>query len=459
MIALLDLPEEMLREVWGFILPPQDVLNFASTSKAVCRLGKDARMEHHRLKKTHQEYCISSSGDNPSAALLLQQILKDPRIALYIEKLDIKGWKAIRDESIKPGTDSSAYNTEDFQLFTNAVHSSKLIQPAEMNGWIADIASGGEEPILALIVERLPNLKTFKMHHGESSGDRLFSTVQRFAQQQGPGALSGLTTVHLRGDVNTLGPFGTHLTGFSCVDHKWLRWLEAFAILPSVRELECRRIGCGDLDGIIQNTAMFSERSNIASSITSLLLEDCSIYSSWLYNFLGMFKALESFHCHNRNLIELSNVPHNIIETLRKTAGKTLRKLYLGLRTTATCSSADFAGFQVLNQMTVNLHFLLSTTLSPDIRNLKDRLPSSARELRIVCPSVSDMTWLQCLIEAVARERLQELPNLEKIDFELSWSWPRIPHGGELEKLMSRAQELGTPLEISNNPVMIWRGI
>lgn len=173
MAILSDLPNELLIGIWGYVIEPEDVESFALISKRVYGLAKPFVEEHTRLK---QQYSKIRVQPGHPAADLLNEILLNPRIALYINELQT-GIGRILDMDNTPHI---TYSQDTMNLFTKAIRSCSFIAPSEVTDWVASMDSGDEDPILALIVMRLTKLKRLDLFPGAKG--RLLRTLDRMTQ-------------------------------------------------------------------------------------------------------------------------------------------------------------------------------------------------------------------------------------------------------------------------------------
>ena len=212
-----DLANELIIEVWHYILDPEAVENFALTCKTIYSLGRPFIHEHNELKAkfssiTHS-YKDTDTGKGP--AKTLETLLLNPRAALYVRNASIDSWRSCWGEMYDSRLPS--YSEETMELFRQAIESSPFLGGSSVHRWIEEIEEGNEDTIYALIVMRLPHLKSFTLLSSERYEYRLYDTIDLISQSRDTEALSRLEEVRL---------------GQECPV-----WRYPFSALPSVKKI------------------------------------------------------------------------------------------------------------------------------------------------------------------------------------------------------------------------------
>ena len=158
MATFSDLPNELVIEVWGYVIEPEDVESLALVSKRIYSLAAPFVEEHTRLKQQYSKIRGPKYQTRNEAADLLKKMLLNPRIALYVNQLQIHG--------CTDGWFSNwlmSYSQDTIDLFKNAIQYSSSIAPSEVEDWIADIEKGDKDPIITLMVMRRTKLKKIEL--------------------------------------------------------------------------------------------------------------------------------------------------------------------------------------------------------------------------------------------------------------------------------------------------------
>ena len=190
-----DLPNELVVEIWSYILQPKDIENFALASKTIRALGRKILVNHRKLTRELSAFDIGGSNSRFSAAGLLKEILKTPRVALYIRTLTFTGFHEVwesREQGVNtlnafdPESGESErhyrhtpYMKEDMELFKQVIGRTKqfldfkflecrqwavchCFQSAKyrVNRLREIMEEGNEFPIIVLLLLLFTNLKT-----------------------------------------------------------------------------------------------------------------------------------------------------------------------------------------------------------------------------------------------------------------------------------------------------------
>lgn len=90
MASFQDLPDELLIDIWGYMLEPEDVESFALVSKRVYSLSTPFVIEHTYLKKQFSSMVVSRGKRDSAQIELLEQMLRNPRAAFYVRQLQAR---------------------------------------------------------------------------------------------------------------------------------------------------------------------------------------------------------------------------------------------------------------------------------------------------------------------------------------------------------------------------------
>lgn len=191
MAKFADLPNELLIEIWSYMLQPKDIESFASASKIIRTLSGKTLLEHRKLTRQFSTFKIGSPKSRSSAAGLLKEILTNPRVALYIRTVSIidsydfweseeKGLNTLMAFDHEAGEDGchyrhTPYAEEDMELFMQAMGRAKQFfdfkRPVNVCQCLTsaafhisalneDMNDGRESPIIVLLLLLLTNLES-----------------------------------------------------------------------------------------------------------------------------------------------------------------------------------------------------------------------------------------------------------------------------------------------------------
>ena len=216
MAKFADLPNELLIEIWSYVLQPRDIENFAFVSKTIRTLSGKILPEHRKLTRQFSSFEIGARKSTASAAGLLKEILTNPRVALYIRTVSIidfydsweseaKGLNTLMAFDPEAGQKGrryrhTPYTEEDMELFKQAMKKAKqffnfergtegsstssydncAIEVELLNH---DIERGQEFSIVVLLLLLLTNLESItvsKVHEHPL----LFETLRYFRRQR-----------------------------------------------------------------------------------------------------------------------------------------------------------------------------------------------------------------------------------------------------------------------------------
>ena len=228
MAVFSDLPNELIMHIWSYVIEPESVESFALVSKRVYGLATLFLREHARLKQKYSAiYCPDFRMYN-GAAILLERMLLNPRIALYINDFRIEEWASCWEERYDSSLNS--YPKVTLDLFREAIRSSPLVAPSEAGEWVKIIKKGDEDPILALIIMQIRKLTRFELKKSFYKSDHfIVETLGRIAQSleaaihpgpsiagseiNSPSRFSNLSDLKLKFSKITLGQLSRLLRG------------------------------------------------------------------------------------------------------------------------------------------------------------------------------------------------------------------------------------------------------
>ncbi|KAL2046414.1 hypothetical protein N7G274_001861 [Stereocaulon virgatum] len=275
-----DLSPDLIMELWERILHPDDIDSFALVSRRTHATGRIFLDENRRLKAQYssvQTYYSRSCCNKPWGDLL-RDILLDSRRGAYVQHLDIQSshshWQQGYGSYRHPGNcHHDRYSETDMLLFKNAIRSSTLRSRIDKWRLKQTLARGDEDPIIAILLTMLPELRSLKIDNVALKGT--FQTFQHIADSGSTGLLSKLEEVEI-----------------SSVKHeiKGVSVFQPFAVFPSMKRLSCNNFQLDWSVGAAE-TRMPLQTSNISE----LTISGSGLDSKNLFGILGAFKALKRF--------------------------------------------------------------------------------------------------------------------------------------------------------------------
>lgn len=294
MTGFTDLSNEIVREVLKVVLP-EDLENFAQTSRQVFLQSKPLLDEHRRLIRLYTvftsypppgRYRFTERQDGWSVGpvpTLFKDILSQPRLGHYIREVKLDTLLDLYQmcASIKRNKlsdETRALYKQHRDLVDAAVAQSDVPEVRDQHERIKDgpdnFQHGGEELLVALMLPLLPNLSSLSVKWNADPDSYFFKMIQHGALNGTPW-LTNLTTVRLE-ERN--------------FDDEWLclRDLGLFNSLPSLKSLTAFRI-VDDLDPIDKYVPPQD------SHTTELKLLSAEVSTRELYWYLKSFQRLQNF--------------------------------------------------------------------------------------------------------------------------------------------------------------------
>ena len=295
MASLADLPNELLCEILKVIWP-QDLENFAQTSKHVLLVSKPFLEEHRRLIRLYKTFNSApplgqsrhtdgrdgwSVGPVPT---LFKDICHQPRLAHYVNevKLDVLlefSSVYLEFEKDKVSDERRRRHKQHRDLVDTVVAQSDVPEVRDQHERYQRKYHGqyfgGEELLMALLLPLLPNLRSLSMELNSQANSYFFMMIQHSARVGMPW-LANLTTLCLGRLDDVSSSIG-------------LNDLALFNSLPSLQSLTAFRVD----DGEHVSVDYFSPSQN--SHITDLKLLHTEVSPKRLYRYLESFQALQNF--------------------------------------------------------------------------------------------------------------------------------------------------------------------
>jgi len=208
MATFADLPNELISKILHQTAP-SDIEALSAISTNVHLQAARLLREHRELRKQYTILRTPASGSDEEEgnwlAGLLMMILHNPRIALYITELHLNfwqdSWDVLHSGHHSPASVSRyhlSYPTDMLEQFEETTRSMELILPREVDGWMNAIRRGDEDPIIALLLLHLPNLRSLAYElYCQPSQHKVLKTIRRIGEAKNQPRLLELKEVNL----------------------------------------------------------------------------------------------------------------------------------------------------------------------------------------------------------------------------------------------------------------------
>ena len=431
-----SLPNELVLQIVR-LLPPEDLESFTSTCKLINKLAGKLLDEHRIFKRKYQHCSPSALVPNYRHLFgLLKDVLENPRIALYVQYLDIDELNTewVKDESLMSDADDDLSEADDdadpdepfhtdemsekeVELFQNAIRESLYVSENEIDSWWNSIIYGEDDAILALLVTLLPNLKILGLRIVPDSGSLFYETIRRISAASSlPGSSAPLS--RLSGVAMHLTNVETEMGRFIHIGCLW-----PFFALPSMRSV----MGAG-----IRHSELIPLAARSSDVVQVDWTEPYDFTPAKIRNFFSKFKALQSFRLTPREPdissnwddgapITLWNV-RAIRNSLVQYARHSLVELHLCTDDRDETGQKYIGGlraFDVLKRIKINVVALLGER-GPSRKPLAPMLPISSEDVTIQDDSVSRKEYRSLVLELLSVKHLA-LPNLKLLSFQESF--------------------------------------
>ena len=406
MAGFSDLPNELIINIWGYLIELKSVENFALVSKRIYELATPFLEEHSRLRERYAKVLDLEKGKHGGAAGLLEVMLLNPRVALYINKLQLKNWANDWEDQEDSGQTQS-YAGKTMQVFEDALRS--FTNPLEAESLLANIRSGQDGPLLALILIHLTELKKLEIYHCDS--DFSLDLI-----------LGGL-----------------------------LYPLEA---LPHPRRSTPERTR------YLHNGAVLHLPKS--SRISDLVIRFCDIESSTVSRLLRTVKNLKNFSCHGRtdSFVDPDNVCTELLECSRQSLQKLCLEFnhWIGTAEKHTISRDAISRFERLVEIEMDIVFFIDTE-DWGRNTLMETLPSSIEKATFFSTDSVTFERLEGQILEMIKSKGKYPPNLKTLTFKQSFHLgphgdsttytPRMNDTALFAELSKKSAEVGVLLSVT----------
>lgn len=473
-----SIPNELLEHILDHVMP-EDLENFAQTSKHIRSLSTAALKNHRRLIRRFS--IISGPSISKNVEPVLKAVLANPRIGHYVKKIQIDGVAPDNSADLKgsdegshmnPSTNIPAHITGDgwtdsagddslvpnvdtpgvIKQIQAAIVEGKLLDPRRLAQIYNNVRAGDNSLSLILLLPILPNLTVLSLL-GDCYPLALYSMLKQ-AKEHGIRILSHLDHIQTLSCKFEYNHNDTALDG-----------LEIFLLLPSLRKLTI-----GAIWQIKWSRAFFDAPQ--PSNITELELSKCNIDSTILVYFLRHFPHLQTFlYTFDDNYFEdeYREVPDEympshcnpwiICTALQAQVPTTLRKLtvLVGSNLHDPTFMGPLCGFKALEYVHSEPGCLLPYENSRGAEKgiFSSTLPISLRTLKVRCHGREYTRDYQRLIDHAVQgktDRNAPLRHLESLVFEMT---PELASKAQSElqngidgAWQERCDELGMSLHV-----------
>ena len=413
MPRLLDLPTELLENIWEFV-SRNDIDSFMLSCKLLHNTVRADRLNEHRMAKVRLKRIENSRLNLFGLPKLLQSFLLAPNMADYTkemivnlwgehwyvvsedegEKLWVLGWKTLPEPlRLYP------YPKSMMRGLTEAVEGSNLIPAEEKEFWSSETNNGNENPIIALLLPRLHYLTRLVIVFKYCEDLFILGTLHRITKDQNSPSLARLRTVEI---VGTNHPIDSINFAIVC------------AALPSIISLSAE----GLVEGPIDPAGPGYELAPRSSSVQNIRINDCILSQDILFNLIGSAKSLRSF-------AYISTRPDTYppiawaLAALLQYASTSLEELTLHCPVVDQIwrTECSFRSYLSLRVLTIDYRLLMGR-LYLARNKIVTLLPASIETLNLHgCSVFDDGKWVPDLVKWVARVKSRLVPCLKELNF------------------------------------------
>ena len=374
MAVFSDLPNELIINIWGYVVEPQSVENFALVSKRVYELATPFVEEHQRLRQQYPKILDLETGKHGRAADLLGVLPLNPRVALYINELQFRVgediWEDYWEDQDEP-IQNQSYAGTTMDIFEEEIWSLSLIDRFEAEYWVKMLRSWHEGPLLTLILIRLTELKKFVIYPCYNSDRSLEMVV-------------GV----------------------------WLRSLERLAH---------PRRSTSESESHPDNGALLQLKE--FSQISDLMIKHCDIPCGTILQLLRSTKKLKRFNFYGKlgSSVHLHQICSGLLECSRQSLQSLCLRVddQIVLGKNRSLIRDAISRFEILLELEIDIIFLLDNR-DDDCKTLIDMLPISIKTVSLSSIEMVAHETVRGTILQMIKRKVAHLPNLKALTFELS---------------------------------------
>ncbi len=390
MATFTTLSNELILVIWDFV-EVEDVYNFSTISKQVYSLVRKVLREHCQLMKRLSTISnvAAESGELVEPGIFgrtLKEVLVNPRSARYPSLLEVGEWQGEWEQ--ERGHFRAMVPKEDLELFKQAARDNIDVEELDEEedleeDWLAAIDKGDEEPLIALLLLLLPNLREVHLGAIREYHFCIETALEIIIDDK---CSRKLRSVNLECMATTWqGPLS--------FDH-----VEAFAAIPSVTSIHGHTVDTYQQD---PKDRLYYWDSHIRTTdIVSLTFVSCSIDPRTLATFLSTTRNLRHFFYSAKEADEDKFEPLLLCTALLANARDTLRSLIILADGQETSFMGSLKDFSCLESVQTDLRLLIGDPLLL-ARSPPAVLPSSIVSITLHIDNC-DATYWEDLIPPIA---------------------------------------------------------
>ena len=385
MIGFSSLSNEMILMIWN-CAEVEDIYNFSTVSKRVYHLVREALREHCKLSKRLSTISNvgTECGEPFTFGPILREILLNPRAARYPSVLMIGTFKSEWDEDGKHTR--RMVPESDLELFKQAVRPNiDDAYDGMEDEWFTSIDQGDEEPLIALLLLLLPNLRKLRFDSVFESCFCIEQALRTIMDHEDSASLRKLHTVDLRYAATTDSDY----LGFNLV--------RLISALPSLTHI------CGYGVGSRPDDLYYTpDLTSYPINVTSLRFSECCVNPKSLFDFLWNSRNLQHFeYTPMEPASDTADFdPFWIRSALLAHAYRTLKTLTILAGENEKSFMGSLEDFLSLEFLQTDLQLLMGDP-SKTLRVAFQLLPSSIVNLRLHIDSPSDDECCKDIIENI----------------------------------------------------------
>ena len=404
MAVFADLPVELIVKIL-FETQPLDLISFAAASKQIHFLATPVLQEDRDLQKEYKSIavlpCANHGFEEHQLARLLITIDRNPRAALHIVNLEIAKYYNKWDYGYH-----TPYPPPMFEQLENLLRKTRMIPAQEVSDWIVATHEGDEDPLLALLLLHLPNLRKISyVCGGIIDQGRILKTIQRIAEAERQSYLLLLKEVHV---IN-----------YSIWEERIRHLPYAFMSLPSVQSFGAESLY--DHQSHPESKDLHDHhRSQLQDfCVEDLTFTECYLGTEHLCGLIERTRCLKSLIWQTSEVGNATPIfdPSCLMRSLAANAGRTLERLTLALENYTATSVGSLDELQALREVDMDIAMMFGLD-GNDILTWPNRLPRTLEKLslnlmddHVVQTPENFCKAFRCLL----RVRKERYPNLKYI--------------------------------------------
>ena len=384
-----DLANELITGIWSFVTDPDDIESFALVSKRVYSLSAPFLEEDKNLKRQYSTICFNILDEASSRpAQLLESMLQNPRIAVYIRKLEISSERWGFNTYDSPLESPRGYSDDTMLAFKSAIQASPFITCSEADGWITSVRNGDEEPIIALILTQLTKMRKFRL-------DQRSLTPARYL-------------------LRILDPITQPSDGFDQQD-VWTKTAGKNAI---------------------QSTS-----ASLFSTVNELSMRDVNIELDVLVRLLRSIRELKSFNYSRGHPFIVDGF--DLCNEVLQCSQHSLKYLSITGVLYSENPLKEISKFSKLEYLWIDLSTLLGTR-EKTYGSLADVLPISIERVTLYSEGIANEALKRLILETI-KSKMERLPKFQTLSFcfDFDEDWDTSPHRKLIKELQEVSGEVG----------------